>query len=191
VNRLDESTLIELAAGQDEQAWEALMNAHQQAVFRLAYLFTGDPDEAEDVTQDTFVRAYRFIHKFDRSRPIRPWLLSITSNLARNRLRGFKRYLAALQNFARRDPDLFLSTMPDHSAREEAHYLWLVVRKLSLEDQQVIYLRYFLELSEEETAAALDIPRGTVKSRLHRALNRLRERLDREGFEIFKAVDHE
>ena len=97
---MDESALIELAAQQDQQAWEALINAHQQAVFRLASLFTGDPNEAEDVTQDTFVRAFRFIDKFDRTRSFRPWLLSIAANLARNRIRGLKRYLAALQSFA-------------------------------------------------------------------------------------------
>src|SRR5512135_375940 len=83
--RVDESDLIGLAVQHDEQAWESLIAAHQQAVFRLAYLFTGDPDEAEDVTQETFVRAFRFISRFDRTRPFRPWLLSITANLARNR----------------------------------------------------------------------------------------------------------
>ena len=188
---MDESALIGLAAQQDQQAWEKLIHTHQQAVFRLAYLFSGDPDEAEDITQETFVRAFRFIDRFDRTRPFRPWLLSIAANLARNRIRGLKRYLAALQSFARREPELLLSAMPDHAVKEDAQNLWRVVRKLNHEDQQVIYLRYFLELSEEETAAALDIPRGTVKSRLHRAVNRLRDKLDQEHSELFRAVDHE
>ena len=188
---MDETALIELAAQKDEQAWEALIRAHQPSVFRLAYLFTGDPDDAEDVTQDAFVRAFRFINHFDRSRSFRPWLLSITANLARNRLRGFKRYIAALQSSARRDPDAFLAHDQNLTGSEEAQNLWRVVRKLSHADQQVIYLRYFLELSEDETAAALDVPHGTVKSRLHRALSRLRDRLVEEGNESFKAVEHE
>ncbi len=188
---MDESALIGLAAQKDEQAWEALIAAHQQAVFRLAYLFTGDSDEAEDVTQEVFVRAFRFLHQYDRTRPFRPWLLSITANLARNHLRSFKRYLVALQNFARRDPDALAQAKPDQTVAEEARSLWQVVRKLSNEDQKVIYLRYFLELSESETAAALNTPRGTVKSRLSRALSRLRERLAKEDDENMKALSHE
>ena len=81
--------------------------------------------------------------------------------------------------------------MPDHAVKEDAQNLWRIVRKLDHADQKVIYLRYFLELSEEEAAAALDIPRGTVKSRLHRAVNRLRDKLDQEHSELFRAVDHE
>ncbi len=188
---MDESDLIGLAAQKDEQAWEELMHTHQQAVFRLAYLFTGDPDEAEDVAQETFVRAFRFIDRFDRRRSFRPWLLSITANLARNRLRGFKRYLAALQALVRREPDAILHPTSEQTGSEEAKRLWQVVRKLSHADQQVIYLRYFLELSEEEASTALNVAQGTIKSRLHRALSRLRERLDKEGFESFKAVEHE
>ncbi len=188
---MDESTLIGMAAQHDEQAWEALISAHQQAVFRLAYLFTGDPDEAEDVTQETFVRAFRFLDRFDRARSFRPWLLSIAANLARNRQRGFKRYLAALQSFARRDPGALASGPSNQVAEDDAKKLWQVVRKMSHEDQQVIYLRYFLELSENETAAALDIPRGTVKSRLSRAVGRLRDRLALEENEDLKALSHE
>ncbi len=186
---MDETALIGLAVQHDEQAWESLIIAHQQAVFRLAYLFTGDPDEAEDVTQETFVRAFRFISRFDRSRSFRPWLLSIAANLARNRIRSVKRFISALQTFARRDPDAFFPSLPGQSDTDEARNLWQVVRTLSLEDQRIIYLRYFLDLSESETAASLDIPRGTVKSRLSRALDRLRDRLAKEN--NLKAFDHE
>ncbi len=188
---MDESALIGMAAQHDEQAWEALIATHQQAVFRLAYLFTGDPDEAEDVAQETFVRAYRFLDRYDRNRPLRPWLLSITANLARNRLRSFKRYLAALQNFAHREPGALIQAAPDQIVSEDARNLWQVVRRLGYEDQKIIYLRFFLELSESEAAAALNIPRGTVKSRLSRALDRLRERLANEENEVLKALSHE
>ncbi len=188
---MDEPTLIGLAAQQDEQAWEALIAAHQQAVFRLAYLFTGDPDEAEDVAQEVFVRAFRYLDQYDRTRPFRPWLLSITANLARNRLRSFKRYLAALQNYARREPGTLTLARQEQTIHEDARNLWQVVRKLSHEDQKVIYLRYFLELTESETAEALNIPRGTVKSRLSRALVRLRNRLVKEENENLKALSHE
>jgi RNA polymerase sigma-70 factor (ECF subfamily) len=94
---LSDSDLIQGAIHKDEQAWETLVNEHQQSVFRLAYLFTGDPDEAEDITQEAFIRAFHSIGKFDPSRPERAWVLSIAANLARNRLRGMKRYLGVLQ----------------------------------------------------------------------------------------------
>ncbi len=177
---MEETALVERAARQDAAAWEALVREHQQAVFRLAYLFTGDPDEAEDIAQEAFIRAYKAIDRADPHRPFRPWLLSIAANLARNRLRGVKRYLAALQRFAARDPDAVREAGPGPEQAGEARALWAAIRRMSLEDQQVIYLRYFLELPEEDTAAALGVARGTVKSRLHRALERLRQRLLRE-----------
>ena len=175
---VDETGLIQRAAQQDEQAWEALVQAHQEAVFRLAYLFTGDPDDAQDVTQEAFIRAFRAIEKADPARPFRPWVLSIAANLARNRLRSLNRYLAALTRFARREPESILPAPPPQDPGGEAQALWQAVRQLRLEDQQILYLRYFLELSEGETAQALRIPAGTVKSRLHRAVQRLRARLE-------------
>lgn len=173
--------MIERAARMDAAAWEALVQAHQQAVFRLAYLFTGDPDEAEDIAQEAFIKAFRAIDQMDPRRPFRPWVLGIAANLARNRLRGGRRYLAALQRFAMRDPEAARTTHPGPELQGDARALWETVRRLSLEDQQVIYLRYFLELPEDAAAAALGIAPGTVKSRLHRALKRLRERLEQEA----------
>ncbi len=182
---MEETELVQRAARQEEGAWEALVLAHQQAVYRLAYLFTGDPDEAEDIAQDTFIRAFNAIQRVDPHRPFRPWVLSITANLARNRLRGIKRYLAALQRFATGNLDKLRPSGPPETS--DARALWEMIRRQSLEDQQVIYLRYFLELSEDETAAALGIPTGTVKSRLHRALQRLRTRLEQENAEVQNA----
>jgi RNA polymerase sigma-70 factor, ECF subfamily len=179
---LEETALVQRAARQDAAAWETLMLEHQQAVFRLAYLFTGDPDEAEDIAQEAFIRAFRFIEQADPNRPFRPWVLSIAANLARNRLRGIRRYLAAVQRAASREPERF-HPVPEGEIPGEARALWETVQKLRLEDQQVIYLRYFLELSEGETSAALGVAQGTVKSRLHRALKRLRAQLEQENDE--------
>jgi RNA polymerase sigma-70 factor (ECF subfamily) len=187
---LDESALIQLAVQHDEQAWDTLMRTYQQPVFRLAYLFTGDPDEAEDVTQETFIRAFHFIDRFDPARSFRPWILSIAANLSRNHLRGFKRYLATLQGVARRESIQAIRSFPDPASSEGAQEVWRSARKLSIEDQQVLYLRYFLELTEEETSAALGVPPGTVKSRLHRAMDRLRARLEQEYPETFRSVKH-
>jgi len=170
---LDETSLIRSAANGDAMAWEPLMLAHQQAVFRLSYLLLGDPDDAEDIAQETFVRAWKHLKGFDAARPLRPWLLSIASNLASNRRRSAGRYVAALMRVFRDEPRHV--TIEEKSAQNfEASDLWKSVQHLNLPEQQIIYLRFFLDLSVAETAETLQIAEGTVKSRLSRALEKLR-----------------
>jgi RNA polymerase sigma-70 factor, ECF subfamily len=166
----------------DPVAWDALVREHQQDAFRLAYLFLGDAAEAEDVSQEAFVRAFRSLNRFDRTRPFRPWLLTIVANLARNRRRSLGRYLAAWRRLAETASDPTAAADRAESWRSQA--LWQAVRRLSQQDQEVIYLRYYLELPENETANILKIAPGTVKSRLHRALARLRVVARREFPEL-------
>lgn len=177
-----ESALIARARQGDHDAYAALVRQHQEAVFRLAYLFVGDADDAEDIAQEAFIRAYHHLGGFDATRPLRPWLLSITANLARNRRRAWGRYLAALQRFARTLP---VEPHPEalHTEQAAARELWQAVRRLRPADQEVIYLRYFLELSVAETAEVLSVEPGTVKSRLSRAISRLRA-IVREDFPL-------
>jgi len=181
--KLNESQWIGDARRGDGAAWEALVRGHQESVFRLAFLFLGDADEAADVAQEAFVRAYLALGRFDASRPLRPWLLRIAANLARNRRRAAGRYSAALQRTARADPEAMhgatQSRLEDGRAAD-AERLWRAVRRLRQADQEVITMRYFLELSEAETAHALRVAAGTVKSRTHRALRRLRAVIERE-----------
>jgi RNA polymerase sigma-70 factor (ECF subfamily) len=171
---LDESRLIQRAAQGEPDAWEPLMQAHQEPVFRLAYLFLGDPDDAEDVAQETFLRAYYNLRRFDRTRPLRPWLLSIAANLARNRHRSAGRYLNALSRAFRVETAASPNVEERSEADQDADQLWKAVRQLSADDQQVIYLRFFLDLSVAEAAQSLNVADGTVKSRLNRAISRLR-----------------
>jgi RNA polymerase sigma-70 factor, ECF subfamily len=171
---LDESTLIRHAVNGDAAAWEPLVLAHQEAVFRLSYLLLGDPDDAEDIAQETFLRAWNHLKRFDTTRPLRPWLLSIASNLASNRRRSAGRYLSALTRAFRNEPASPASIEEKSTRHMEASHLWQAVQTLSVPDQQIVYLRYFLDLSVGETAEVLKIAEGTVKSRLSRALDRLR-----------------
>ena len=150
------------------------MQAHQEPVFRLAYLFLGDPDDADDITQETFLRAYHNLKRFDSTRPLRPWLLSIAANLARNRRRSAARYLIALTRSLRADPQDHPNMEEKNALDQDSHQLWKAIRRLNADDQQVLYLRFFLELPTAEAAQALDVAEGTVKSRLSRALDRLR-----------------
>jgi RNA polymerase sigma-70 factor (ECF subfamily) len=185
---LDEPTLIRHATNGDASAWEPLVLAHQQAVFRLAYLLLGDPDDAEDIAQETFLRAWNYLKRFDQTRSLRPWLLSIAANLARNRRRSAGRYLAALTRIFRNEPGS--ASIEENSAQHlEADDLWRAVQNLNLPDQQIVYLRYFLDLSVAETAEVLQVAEGTVKSRLSRALEKLRAIIKQE-FPVF-AEDHE
>lgn len=170
---IDETDLISGAGQGSTAAWEQLVRQHQEPAFRLAYLILGDAAEAEDVVQEAFVRAYLKLDTFDGTRPFRPWLLGIAANLARNRRRSLGRYWAALRRYWQNEPTA-TTNKPDWDGRLEARQLWQAVRQLRPLAQEIIYLRYFLDLSEAETAVTLDIAPGTAKSRLHRALQQLR-----------------
>jgi RNA polymerase sigma-70 factor, ECF subfamily len=159
------------------EAWALLVETYQQPVFRLAYLLLGDPDDAEDVAQETFIRAYAALNRFRADLPLRPWLLRITTNLTHNWRRSASRYMAAVQR-ALSPPDLSPPTSTERTADSEL--LWQAVRRLSIRDQQVLYMRYFLDCSEQEMAEVLNTARGTIKSRLHRALLRLKAVLPAE-----------
>lgn len=177
---MSDGELIERIRAGDDTAWTALVEMHQQPVFRLAYLLLGDADDAEDAAQEAFIRAYRSLASFDATRPLRPWLLQIVANTARNRRRSLRRYLAALGRVWQAEGERSMPLGERSGERWEAQTLWQAVRRLGRADQEVIFLRFFLDLGEAETAAALDIAHGTVKSRLHRALGRLRGVVDRE-----------
>jgi RNA polymerase sigma factor (sigma-70 family) len=148
---------------------------HQEVAFRAAYLVTGSAAEAEDAAQEGFVKAWQALPGFREGAPFRPWLLAIVTNEARNRRRHAGRQ-AALALRALDPPP----AGPEETATERAdrERLLQIVGGLSEEHRLVIGYRYFLDLSEEETAEALAIPRGTVKSRLARALARLREQME-------------
>jgi len=182
-----EAQQIRLARQGDQAAWEALMRAHQEPVFRLAYLLMGDPDEAEDIAQETFLRAYRVLRRFDTDRPLRPWLLRIASNLAHNRNRSIGRYISTLTRFARQDPDRIKPTTT--KPEDESQALWQAVKQMTKPFQEVIFLRFFLDMSENEMVDALNVPAGTVKSRLHRALSKLRGIIERDYPELKEIVE--
>lgn len=186
----EEAQVVLRALEGDQPAWETLLAAHQQPVFRLAYLLVGDAAEAEDIAQETFIRAYFALDRFDVTRPMRPWLLKIASNLARNRARSLMRYLSALKRAFLIETQAAPPSIDQlGDLNLESQKLWEVVRQLALPDQQVIYLRYFLDLSVEETAETLEIAPGTVKSRLHRSLERLRNAIRSHAPELEEMKD--
>jgi RNA polymerase sigma-70 factor (ECF subfamily) len=148
---------------------------YQDLAMRTAYLVAPEADAA-DAVQDAFLKAYAALARFRDGAPIRPWLLRIVANEARNRRRSADRRVGlALRAAAveRRDE---VSASPESTVLidETRDQLLAAVNHLRDEEREVIGARYFLGLSEAETAEALKIPAGTVKSRTSRALGRLR-----------------
>jgi RNA polymerase sigma factor (sigma-70 family) len=173
---------VRLARQGNEAAWEKLVTYYQAALFRLAYLMLADGAAAEEVVQETFVRAYLHLDRYDTDRPLRPWLFSIAANLARNRRRSLGRYVEAVRRFFQQQPVEIMTSGVDgrFQKQEEARLLWQAVQQLSQPGREVIYLRYFLGFSTAETAETLAIAPGTVKSRTHRALHQLRSIIARD-----------
>jgi RNA polymerase sigma factor (sigma-70 family) len=175
----DESELVERARRGDENAYEELVRAHQGIAFRTAYLVVGSASEAEEAAQEGFVKAYRALGRFRPGSPFRPWLLQIVANEARNRRRSEGRRAALALRAAADSQSSSGGAAPSPEgallAGEDRERLLEAVNGLREEERLVIACRYFLELSEEETAAALGVRIGTVKSRASRALEHLRE----------------
>jgi RNA polymerase sigma factor (sigma-70 family) len=176
----DEAELLARAQRGDQGAFEEIVQRYQQVAFRVAYVITGSAAEAEDAAQEGLFKAYRALRTFRTGAEPRPWLLRIVANEARNRARSAGRRhqleLRLAEDF--RPGDAAPSPEAAALAADERRRLMAQLNALSDDDRQVITLRYLLQLSGEETAAALGVPEGTVKSRLSRALDRLRARVE-------------
>jgi RNA polymerase sigma-70 factor (ECF subfamily) len=179
---LDEASLVARATRGDAAAYELLVPMHQAIAFRVALVAAGDRGDAEEALQDGFVKAYRALGRFRKGAPFRPWLLRIVANEARNRRRSAGRrtglalrVAAAASGGAAPSPE---AAARSHARREE---LLAALGALDERDRDVLVHRFLLDLGEEETAAALGIRRGTVKSRTSRALERMRAALGEEA----------
>src|SRR4051794_3794142 len=150
---------------------------HQAIAFRTAWLITRSAADAEEAAQDAFVKAYRALGRFRPGEPFRPWLLAIAANEARNRRRSAGRRDALVLRAAgegRSSGEAASSPEAALLAGERRETLLAALGRLAERDRTVIACRYLLDLTEAETAAALGVRPGTVKSRLSRALDRLR-----------------
>jgi len=176
----DEDSLVERARQGDVSAYEELVHRYQGIAFRTAYVVAGGAADAEDAAQEAFVKAYRALGRFRRGAPFRPWLLQIVANEARNRRRSAGRRAGLELRLAAEVPSGGAAPSPEASlvVGERREELLAALEQLREEERLVIACRFFLDLSEEETAAALGVRKGTVKSRQSRALERLREQME-------------
>ncbi len=178
---LDESDLVARARRGDADAYEELVRAYQGIAYRTAYVFAGDAADAEEAAQDAFVKAYRALWRFRPGAQFKPWLLRIVANEARNRRRAAGRR-ATLALRATREPSGEAAPSPEAVllGAERREQLAAALNRLGDRDREALACRYLLDLSEAETAAALSLRPGTVKSRLSRARDRLRAELGGE-----------
>ena len=176
----EEATLAARAKGGDLAAYERIVERHQAIAFRVAWLITGSSADAEEAAQDAFLKAHRALGRFRDGASFRPWLLRIVANEAHNRrLAAARRERLALRALAEHRPaDAAVSPEQELLAVEARAQLLAALGRLDERDRLAIAYRYFLDLSEAEMAAALSCRRGTVKSRLSRALARLRAEME-------------
>jgi RNA polymerase sigma factor (sigma-70 family) len=170
---LTEGELLDRARDGDADAYASLVRTHQDVAFRTALLITQNAADAEEAAQEGFVKAWRALARFRAGAPLRPWLLTIVANEARNRRRSAGRR-AALELRVAQDESAGTSAEGVALERETRGALLDALGRMRPDDRLVLGCRYLLELSEAETAAALGVPAGTVKSRTSRALARLR-----------------
>jgi RNA polymerase sigma factor (sigma-70 family) len=180
VRPLDDAELADRARRGDEEAYAELVQRHADIAFRTAWAICGSAAEAEEAAQDGFLAAYRALPRFRPGAPLRPWLLRIVANAARNRRRSAGRRAEAGLRLAGslRTADADPSPERVAEAAEERAALLRAVATLDVRGRDVVACRYFLQLSVAETAAVLGWREGTVKSRLARSLARLRTALE-------------
>ena len=176
---MTEAELIARAKRGDAAAYEELVRTYQGIAFRTAWLVAGNAADAEEAAQDGFVKAYRALWRFRAGAPFKPWLLRIVTNEAHNRRRTAGRREALALRASGEVASRGAAPSPEAALLGAARRDELLAAVNALEEHHrlAIACRYFLELSEAETAAALGCRRGTVKSRLARALERLRAEL--------------
>jgi RNA polymerase sigma-70 factor (ECF subfamily) len=162
--------LARAAGGGDLDAFEGLVRRYQRRVYALAYQHLRDPDEAQDLAQEVFVRLYRNLHRYDSARPFEPWFWRLAGNVASSYRR--RRPAAAAEL---RDP----AAAPE-PAREDHAPLERALADLSEELRLPVLLHYYLDLPLDEIATSMGLSLSAVKSRLHRARAVLRRVLVEE-----------
>jgi len=164
-----ESTLLRSARGGSADAFEQLFREHWPNAYRAALLVVHDQDAAEDIAQEAFLRAIRALDRFDRRRPFAPWLHRIVVNRAIDWARA---------RASRQESELDGDRAAPERLSDIGDEVMVALAGLSPEHRAVIVLRYLLGYSPGEIAEQLDLPRGTVNSRLRRGLDDLKERLE-------------
>ena len=197
----DEAALIDRCLSGDDTAYDQIVQRYGDMVFNLAYRFLGRHDEAVDLSQEVFLQVYRKLASFRRDASLRTWIYRIVINRAKNRQRWWKRRLAEMtavnldeleesSKWELAAPLNGNGVSPDNALlrKEIGHLLRQAIDRLPFEQRSILLLKEVEGLSYDEIVATLELPLGTVKSRLARARRSLRGRLDPEIFGFTKEV---
>ena len=176
-------TLIASCLGGDQTAWEEIVRQHRRKVFNIAYKFTGRHDEAEDLTQDVFLKIFKSLHTFDRRANFQTWLVSVSRNLCIDHYRSVRKERETID----RDVDAgeLTPAAPGrnaYQALEQADRVELLRKAMAeLPDslRRAVIMRDLKELSYQEIADQLNLPEGTVKSRINRGRKELARQVQR------------
>ena len=170
----DSALVMSIGTG-DKKAFEKLVEKHKKTAYRVALGMVGNKDDAFDISQEAFLRVYKSANTFDQTQPFLPWFYTIIANLCRTWLR---RRTTRDYRMVDVDDASYLLVSADHPEKtmiqnQQATRLREAIMKLSFADREIVVLQHFRNLSYDEIATMLDIPRGTVMSRLYYARKRL------------------
>jgi RNA polymerase sigma-70 factor (ECF subfamily) len=170
--------LIQRSLGGDLDAWGEIVKRYKAAVFGVALGILRHPSDAEDAASDAFIRAYERLNQYDLQRKFSTWIFTIVTNLCKNKLRRDK-FTAPLKHVSRviggRDPAEIVYQEARDALVQEA------IAQLDDKYRPAIILRYYADLDYQEIAQILNLPEGTIKTRLHRAKDELRRILTAKG----------
>lgn len=170
--------IVQRVRAGDRDGFGELVSRYQARLFGLVLMMVRRRQAAEDVTQDTFVRAFTHLDQYDASRPLYPWLAAIAVRLAQNSLRDHARLAGRESISAQEQPrGIEAEGLDEIVADERRHQLWTAVAALSSGERTVVLLHYRDEMTVGDIAQVLGVTCGTVKTLLFRARRHLRERL--------------
>jgi RNA polymerase sigma-70 factor, ECF subfamily len=175
--------LIQRCLAGDQLAWEEIVRQHRRKVFNIAYKFTGKHDEAEDLTQDIFLKIFRSLHTFDRRANFQTWLVSVSRNLCIDHYRSVRKERETIDRDVDAGELTPAAATPSAYAELEQRGRVELLRRALAELQptlrSAVMLRDIQELSYQEIADRLRLPEGTVKSRINRGRTELARQIQR------------
>ncbi|OWR30524.1 RNA polymerase subunit sigma [Saccharibacillus sp. O23] len=170
--------LIARTLNGETMAYAEVYEQTSDSLYQTIRFLVGNAEDAQDIVQETYLEAHRYLHRFDRSRPFRPWLMGIAlrqTKACRKRRWLQLRKIGKAAQYGRAQEEDFSGQIAD---RLDYNGLAEQIERLPYKLKQIIVLRYLNDYSQEEMAETLNIPLGTVKSRIHTALERLRQEAD-------------
>jgi RNA polymerase sigma-70 factor (ECF subfamily) len=159
------------------EPFEQLVTAFEKRIYNFLWQYTGNSHDAQDLTQETFVRAWRYIHRFDPSRDFATWIFVIARRVAANYFRARKNHSELNDEFEAAGEDPSVAT----EARDHSQNIWRLARKLKARQYEALWLHYAEDFSVSQTARVMGLTTIHVKVILHRARNELALHLKKEN----------